>query len=131
MTHWGHPLTYLEQARDLMSLSAEDLERDEAWVLLVEGAVAGFYRLSHQGDSAEIKEFHLEPRRIGHGLGRRMFEHAVARARQIGARWLTWTTDRNALGFYLRMGAKVTGTEPSSIADDEPLTCMRFDLSAS
>ena len=131
MTHWGRPPQYLEQARDLMSLSAEDLERDEAWVLVVEGAVAGFYRLSHEDDSAEIEEFHLEPPIIGRGLGRRMFEHAAASARRTGARWLTWTTDRNSLGFYLRMGGEVTGTEPSSIADDEPLTCMRFDLSGS
>ena len=110
-----------------MSLSVEDLRRDEAWVVLVDGAVAGFYRLSRSDECAEIEEFHLEPLTIGRGIGRRMFESASERARAVGARWLIWSTDTNALGFYLRMGGEITGTTPSGIGE-EPLTCMRLDL---
>lgn len=128
MGHWDQPPGYLEEARELMSLSAEDLRRDDAWVVLVDGAVAGFYRLSRTDESAEIEEFHLEPPMIGRGIGRRMFEHASERARDLGARWLVWSTDANALGFYLRMGGEITGTEPSGIAGDERLTSMRLEL---
>ena len=46
----------------------------------------------------------------------------------MGARWLVWSTDANALGFYLRMGGEITGTEPSGIAGDERLTSMRLEL---
>ena len=128
MGHWEHPSGYLVEARQLMSLSAEDLQRDEAWVAVVDGAVAGFYRLSRADECAEIEEFHLEPPMIGRGVGRRMFQHAVWHARAVGARWLVWSTDANALGFYLRMGGEITGTTPSGIAGDVPLTCLRLDL---
>jgi GNAT superfamily N-acetyltransferase len=128
MGHWEHPPGYLEAARELMSLAAEDLERDEAWVVVTDGVVAGFYRLSVEGDEAEIEEFHLEPASIGQGLGRRMFEHAVPRARAMGARWLTWTTEANTLGFYLHMGGEITGTEPSGIEGEERMTAMRMAL---
>jgi GNAT superfamily N-acetyltransferase len=128
MGHWDHPSAYLVEARQLMSLSAEDLHRDEAWVAVVDGAVAGFYRLSRADECAEIEEFHLEPPMIGRGIGRRMFQHAVEHARVVGAQWLVWSTDINALGFYLRMGGEITGTEPSGIAGDEPLACMRLEL---
>ena len=128
MGHWDHPPGYLEEAAGLSSLSAEDLRRDDAWMVLVDGAVAGFYRLSRARESAEIEEFHLEPSVIGRGIGRRMFDHAAERARAAGARWLVWSTDANSLGFYLRMGGEITGTEPSGIAGDEPLTCMRLEL---
>ena len=57
-----------------------------------------------------------------------MFENASERARAVGARWLIWSTDTNALGFYLRRGSEITGTTPSGIAGEEPLTCMRLDL---
>ena len=67
MGHWDRAPGYLEEARELMSLSAEDLRRDEGWVVLVDGAVAGFYRLSRTDESAEIEEFHLEPPMIGRG----------------------------------------------------------------
>jgi GNAT superfamily N-acetyltransferase len=128
MGYWDQPPGYLDAARELMSLTAEDLRRDEAWVVLVDDAVVGFYRLSRTDESAEIEEFHLEPPMIGHGIGRRMFQHAAERAQAIGARWLIWSTDANTLGFYLRMGGEITGTTPSGIADEEPLTCMRLDL---
>jgi GNAT superfamily N-acetyltransferase len=123
MRYWDHPRGYLAEARRLMSLSAEDLRRDEAWVLLVDETIAGFYRLSRARERAEIEEFHLEPPMIGRGIGRRMFEHAAERARAGGARWLVWSTDSNALGFYLHMGGEITGTTPSGIAGEEPLTC--------
>lgn len=129
MGHWEHPPGYLEEARELMTLSADDLERDEAWVVLADGAVAGFYRLSRANASAaEIEEFHLEPPMIGRGIGRRMFKHALERARTMGARQLVWSTDANAFGFYLRMGGEVTGSERSGIEGDEALITMRRDL---
>lgn len=128
MGHWEHEPAYLQEARELMSLSADDLQRDEAWVAMVDGDVVGFYRLSRGGESAAIEEFHLEPAWIGCGIGRVMFEHAVPQGRSIGARWLTWTTEANALGFYVHMGGEVTGTEPSGIEGAEPMTCMRLDL---
>jgi hypothetical protein len=46
----------------------------------------------------------------------------------MGARWLTWTTEANTLGFYLHMGGEITGTEPSGIEGEEPMTAMRMDL---
>jgi GNAT superfamily N-acetyltransferase len=129
MGHWEHPPGYLEEARELMDLSAADLARDEAWVVLANGDVAGFYRLSRaESSAAEIEEFHLDPPMIGRGIGRRMFAHACDRARAIGARRVIWSTDANALGFYDRMGGEITGTEPSGIEGDAPLTAMRLDL---
>lgn len=130
MGHWDHPPGYLEEAARLSTLSAEDLRRDDAWMVLVDDAVAGFYRLSRADDSAEIEEFHLEPSVIGRGIGRRMFDHAAERAGASGARWLVWSTDAHSLGFYLRMGGEITGTEPSGIDGDEPLTRMRLQLHA-
>jgi GNAT superfamily N-acetyltransferase len=131
MGHWDHPPGYLEAARELMDLSGEDLVRDEAWTVLVDGAVAGFYRLSRDdAAAAEIEEFHLEPPMIGRGIGRRMFEHARDRAREMAVRELVWSTDANARAFYLRMGGEITGTTPSGVEGDEPLTSMRLIITA-
>jgi GNAT superfamily N-acetyltransferase len=111
-----------------MSLDADDLERDEAWILEDEAGAIGFYRLSLTGDSAEIEELHLEPDRIGHGFGRMLFEHAEIRAKERGVTRLEWSCDAYALGFYLAMGGQVTGSTPSGIAGDEPLTEMALRI---
>ena len=128
MGHWPRDAAYLAQAVELMSLDADDLERDEAWILENEASAIGFYRLSIAGNAAEIEEFHLEPHRIGHGYGRAMFDHAVSRATDRGVTRLEWSCDAYALGFYLAMGGQVTGSTPSGIAGDEPLTEMALRI---
>ena len=124
MSVWRRDAAYLAEAVALMSLNADDLERDEAWILEDEAGSIGFYRLSLAGQSAEIEEFHLEPDRIGQGFGRQMFEHAVSRARERGVTRLEWSCDEYALGFYLAMGGQITGSTPSGIEGDDPLTEM-------
>jgi GNAT superfamily N-acetyltransferase len=128
MAYWPRDPAYLEEAVGLMSLDADDLERDEAWLLEGERGPIGFYRLSIDGDRAEIEEFHLEPDRIGQGYGRRMFEHGVSRATERGVKNVVWSCDANALGFYLAMGGQVTGSIPSGIEGDEPLTEMALRI---
>jgi GNAT superfamily N-acetyltransferase len=130
MGHWEHSADYLAQAAELMDLSADELERDDAWVAEVDDAAIGFCRLSRSGDTAEIEELHLEPAWIGRGIGRTLFEHAARHAHRTGTRWLVWSTDRNALGFYLAMGGVVTGSTPSGVTGDAPLVTMRLDLDA-
>jgi GNAT superfamily N-acetyltransferase len=128
MGHWPRDAAYLAQAVELMSLDADDLERDEAWILEDGGDAIGFYRISIAGDSAEIEEFHLEPNRIGHGFGRTLFEHAVRRVKERGVSRLEWSCDEFALGFYLAMGGQITGSIPSGVTGDEPLTEMALRI---
>ena len=85
MGHWPRDAAYLAQAVELKtSLDADDLERDEAWILEDGGVAIGFYRIPLAGESAEIEDFDLEPDRIGQGFGRMLFDHAVSRAREQG-----------------------------------------------
>jgi GNAT superfamily N-acetyltransferase len=128
MGHWPRDAAYIAQAVELMSLDADDLERDEAWILEDGGVAVGFYRISLAGESAEIEEFHVEPDRIGQGFGRTLFEHAVGRAKERGVTRLEWSCDEYPLGFYLAMGGQVTGSIPSGIVGDEPLTEMELRI---
>jgi GNAT superfamily N-acetyltransferase len=131
MGHWDQGAGYLAEAAGLMSLEADDLARDEAFVLTIGSEIAGFSRVSVTDRTAEIEEMHVRPRWIGHGYGRALFEHMAKRARQRGAVVLRWSTDQHALGFYERMGGRVIGTEPSGIAGDDPLTVMELLLATS
>lgn len=130
MGYWDHSPEYLAEAEELMSLDADDLARDEAFVLTIGTELAAFYRISLHGVVAEIEEMHVRPLWIGQGCGRALFEHAVHRAAQRGATTLRWSTERYALGFYLRMGGHTVGTEPSGIAGEEPPTVMEFPVLA-
>ena len=128
MAHWPRSQTFLAEANRLMSLSARDLEGDQAWLVEHAGAPIGYYRLTFEGVAAEIEELFVEPAWIGRGIGRRLFEHAVATARDNGCVRLEWDSDNEARGFYLAMGAHVTGTRPSGMQGQAPLNRMRINV---
>ena len=128
MAYWPHDAAYLAEANRLLSLSAQDLANDEAWVAERDGTPVGYYRLTLHGDRAEIEELFVEREYIGHGIGRQLFQHAVAGARRRGCTHLEWETDTDAAGFYLAMGGREIGASPSAIEGGEPLTRMRLDL---
>jgi GNAT superfamily N-acetyltransferase len=130
MGHWDHSPAYLAEATELMSLDADDVAHDEAFVLTVGTEIAAIARVSVTDRFAEIEELHVRPRWIGHGYGRALFEHVAQRAGERGAVVLRWSTDQHALGFYERMGGLSIGTEPSGIAGDDPLTLMELPLAA-
>ena len=57
MAHWDRPPAYLDEARSLMSLSGEDIERDEAWVLADGTRIVGFLRVSASGTMLRSRSF--------------------------------------------------------------------------
>ena len=64
----------------------------------------------------ELEHFWVAPTRMGEGIGRALFTHAVEHCRAIGARRLWISADPNAEGFYARMRARRVGEVPSTPA---------------
>ncbi len=78
----------------------------------------------------ELSRLMVEPDRVGVGIGRALWEHAVATARSLGAILITLDADPNAEPFYRRMGAVTVG-----VADWEPpmmpgwrVRLMRYEI---
>ena len=124
MAYWPRHAAYLAEAARLMSLDAASIELDETWILEEDHRAIGFYRVSLDDDRAEIEELFLEPDRIGHGLGRLLFEHCAATVRGCGVARLEWECEGQTLGFYLAMGGQVIGSSPSGIPSEQPLARM-------
>jgi GNAT superfamily N-acetyltransferase len=59
------------------------------------------------------------PENLRQGIGRRLFGHAVERARALGFGRLTIESDPNAEGFYQKMGARRVDLRSSQL-EGEP-----------
>lgn len=55
----------------------------------------------------------VEPSAIGQGVGRLLFEHNLARGRELGFTRFRIDADPNAESFYRKMGAVRVGNAPS------------------
>lgn len=109
--HWGHPENFPEL---IAQMSAEDAITDayirdnDTWVLAsADGAPVGYYGLKPIDDGIDLTYMFLEPEAIGGGLGRRMWDHAVARARTSGKERMRIISDPMSIGFYATMGAEL------------------------
>ncbi|RIL01672.1 MAG: GNAT family N-acetyltransferase [Proteobacteria bacterium] len=73
-------------------------------------------------DQLQLKFLHVDRRHRGSGLGRTLFERAVARARELGARrlYVSATPSENTVRFYLRRGCRVTDRVDAQLFALEP-----------
>ena len=125
---WGYQPDLMERFAADLRLLEEQLADEEVWVLEDRTtAVIGMYQVA-RGEPAILQDLWLEPRVIGSGQGRRLWEHAVATARRLGSRALELDADPHAQGFYERMGARVVGQSPSTAVPGRTLPRMRIDL---
>ncbi|MDP8911801.1 MAG: GNAT family N-acetyltransferase [Actinomycetota bacterium] len=126
--YWGYDARFLEQWRALLTLSAGDLARDPTYVVVAEREVVGFYRLTGSPPEGCLEDLWLDPSRIGQGLGRRLWKHALATARSLGFRTLEIEAEPGAEGFYRTMGAERTGERESALGAGRRLGLFRVAL---
>jgi GNAT superfamily N-acetyltransferase len=127
--HWGYDPAVVETWVAGEDFSAARFERHEIVVAERDGAVVGWAALGPvEGGASVLEDMWVVPEAMGAGLGRRLFEHAAARARTQGARELRWEADPNAVGFYERMGAAVVGETQTTWERSIPL--MQLELAS-
>jgi len=99
----------MERWRDTLTITPEFIRQNEIHVATVEGEQAGFYALVGEGWRIVLEHLWVLPERMGAGVGRALFEHAVRTAASLGAGVVGIEADPNAEGFYRRMGARRVG----------------------
>jgi GNAT superfamily N-acetyltransferase len=115
--YWGYSPEFIEQCREELSYSEEQLHAEHMRFFVIESAqrVAGFYALKQlSATEIELEAMFIEPACIGRGLGRLLIEHAKSVASAMGARQLIIQSDPYAESFYVAAGGVVTGTRESA-----------------
>nr|WP_295376753.1 N-acetyltransferase [Pseudoxanthomonas sp.] len=93
-----------------------------AWVAERGGEVVGMYKMgaNHAGRGAHIASatYAVAPAAQGRGIGRRLVEHSLQRAREAGFRGIQFnyvvSTNAAAVELYRRLGFDIVGTLPGA-----------------
>ena len=128
---WGYDATFMLLARPALTVSPEQIDAGDVWVATdAQGNIAGLVALGpgNQPHTLDLDKLFVEPRRTRAGVGRRLLRHAIAEARQRGARRLTILSDPFAAGFYQRNGATRIGEAPSDAVPGRMLPLFEIDL---
>lgn len=126
---WGYPATWLRQWHDLLTITPQFIEANETFVANIESEIVAFYALLLQDATLRLEHLWVAPGHMRHGLGQKLFAHAVERARSRGAPRLTIEADPNAEAFYRHMGAVRIGAITTQIEGEvRELPLLSFDL---
>jgi N-acetylglutamate synthase-like GNAT family acetyltransferase len=125
--HWGYDAALLEGWRDQLVVSEEMVSRGRVFVAERRGAVLGVAAVVDEPPDVELDACFVEPVAIGTGVGRALVQHALGRARELGAHTMRVVADPNAEAFYARLGAVRVGEVPSDVPA-RSLPLLRFDF---
>jgi len=125
--HWGYSEEFMASCREELTVAAEFIETNPAFVCENEGVVIGYYTLEPRSPfRVQLEHLFVEPTAIGRGYGRQLLDHAIRQARAAGYRVLVIQADPNAEPFYLSRGAVRVGIEPSQSAPDRMLPLLEI-----
>ena len=113
-SHWDYPDGFFDWAGDAVRIS-ESYIADNPVVVLVddESHKLGFYSFTATEDGLLLDRMFLDVARIGEGLGRVLWRHAVQTARELGVTEFVIGADPNAAPFYEAMGARWYAAKPT------------------
>jgi N-acetylglutamate synthase-like GNAT family acetyltransferase len=123
--HWGYDEAFMESVRDELTFSPDDVAARHVVVAELDGVVVGCYSLGGAPPLGELEDMWVSPDRIGTGLGRILWQDAMATAAAAGFEHLDIDADPFAEGFYLRMGAERIGETPSGSMPGRMLPRLR------
>ncbi|MFO1058994.1 MAG: GNAT family N-acetyltransferase [Dongiaceae bacterium] len=127
---WGYDAGFLARCRPSLTVSAAAIATRPHAVALQTGAPVGFYALGLEDGTLALDSLFVEPDRLGRGIGRALWRHALAAGRALGHATMRVVADPNAAGFYRRMGAVAVGGEGSDFAPGRVLPVFRAQLTA-
>jgi GNAT superfamily N-acetyltransferase len=104
--YWGYEPERVREWADQGDFSPERLRDLIVFVAESDRRAIGWSSLISRGGVGWLEDLWVEPDWIGKGVGRALFRHTAAHARELGASRLEWEAEPHATGFYERMGAR-------------------------
>lgn len=127
---WGYDESFIESCRAELTFHPGDVASRHVVVAEVSGVVTGFYSVDGSPPAGELGNLWVRPDAIGTGLGRVLWQDALATARDMGHEHLDIDAEPFAEGFYLRMGAERVGEIASASIPGRMLPRLRIRIPA-
>ncbi|MFI6638028.1 GNAT family N-acetyltransferase [Streptomyces sp. NPDC050504] len=114
--HWGYGEAFLESCRDELTIAPHEVTARRTVVAERDpDGVVGLATLEGTAPDGSIGMLFVEPSEIGSGVGRLLYGHVLAAAREAGFTRLTIESDPHAEGFYRAMGARRAGESAGTL----------------
>lgn len=123
--HWKYPAEWLASWQADLAITAEMIDRHPTFVACLGDEVVGVCQLQEADERVMLEHVWVDPDVHGRGVGRALVEHARREAPGI----MMVVADPNAVGFYVKLGARPVGevAGPMPGAPDRTLPLLELD----
>ena len=135
--HWGYRTCSDEVSRKVLGTKPEHFDLNQHYLAKEGDTVIGMFGLTKDRDENgkevnELVHFFLQPKYIGKGYGRLLFEECVRRAKE-ELHWNSFELDSDwhAKEFYQKMGCVWIGESPSLLHSDYIVPRLKYVFSDS
>lgn len=128
--HWGYDEAFMAAAARLLRIRESEIASGCVLVAVETDrpcGIAAILPLRRPG-WCELSHLFVAPERFGRGVGRALFDAAVALAANRGARHVSILSDPNAAAFYARLGARRCGEAPSGVVPGRMLPLFELEI---
>jgi GNAT superfamily N-acetyltransferase len=126
--HWRYPGAWLAAWEPVLTITPDYVRREIVFVGVRDGEPIGFYALEPRADRWSLEHMWVEPGEHGRGVGRSLFAHALGTVRALRPGVVVIESDPFAAGFYVRMGARQTGTVAAAVEGDPNRRLPVFEI---
>ncbi len=128
--HWGYDPAFMAAAARLLRIRESEIEAGGVLVAFEAAQPCGVavilpLRRPHW---CELSHLFVAPESFGRGVGRALFDAAVALAVDRGAQHVSILSDPNAAAFYEKLGARRCGEAPSGVVPNRMLPLYEIQV---
>ena len=124
--YWDYDSVYMEKFAEIYKITEDFLSRNPTFVLIDNDLIIGFYSVLVNKEENSLEYFYINPRFIGKGYGKVLFEHLKEYCGEKGLKEVFLVTSPQAKDFYVKMGASYIGDIESLLKKGRMIPKLKF-----
>lgn len=113
--HWGYSSAFMHVFDEEFNITTEFIKYHPTFVGMEGDMPCCFWGIIRSEDSCELEYFYVDENVLGHGYGKTMWLHMLNWCKENEIERISFVTSLQAVGFYEKMGACVSGEALSTI----------------
>ena len=126
---WNYSAKEIEETTKKLAITTESIDKSICCIAELNGLIKGFFCIEpSKSEKTSEAKFYIEPDSIREGLGTMLWKQVISELKNKGIKHFKILVDRNAQGFYEKLGAVKVGEQPSEIIEDYMHPIMNYNI---
>jgi hypothetical protein len=124
---WSYSSKEIEEVAEKLAITTEFVDKSVCCVAELNGSIKGFFCIDpSQSEKTNEAKFYIEPDSIRKGLGTILWNQVILELKNKKIQRFKFLVDKNAQGFYEKLGAVKVGEQPSEIIEKYMIPIMKY-----